>query len=75
VESKVKYMINQEYGSTPLPQSVVGFFLLFGSFLVAMKWEMQGMAAIQFHDATTPPNVFKGVNIFQARRNLLSKWV
>jgi hypothetical protein len=40
-----------------------------------MKWEMQGMAAIQFHDATTPPKVFKGVNIFQARRNLLSKWV
>jgi hypothetical protein len=38
-----------------------------------MKWEMQGMAAIEFHDATTPPKVFKGVNIFQARRNLLNK--
>jgi hypothetical protein len=40
-----------------------------------MKWEMQGMAAIQFHDATTPANVFTGLNIFQARRNLLNKWV
>jgi hypothetical protein len=40
-----------------------------------MKWEMQGMAAIQFHDATTPPKVFKGVNIFQERRNLLKIWV
>jgi hypothetical protein len=69
VESEVNYMINQEHRSTPLPQCVEG------SFLAAMKWEMQAMAAIQFHDATTPPKVFKGVNIFQARRNLLNKWV
>jgi hypothetical protein len=34
---------------------------------------MQGMVAIQFHDATTTPKVFKGVNIFQARMNLLNK--
>jgi hypothetical protein len=35
-----------------------------------MKWERQGMPAIEFHDTTTPTKVFKGVNIFQARRNL-----
>jgi hypothetical protein len=38
-----------------------------------MKWEMQGMEAIQFHDTTTPPKVFIGVNI--AKSNLLKKWV
>ncbi len=36
---------------------------------------MKGMAAIEFHDATSPPKVFKGANIFQARMNLLIKWV
>jgi hypothetical protein len=40
-----------------------------------VKWEMKRMAAIQFHDATTPAKVFKGVNIFQARMNLLNNWV
>jgi hypothetical protein len=70
MESKVNYMIKREHRSTPLPQSVVGSYY---SFLVAMKWEMHGMAAIQFHDATIPPKVLKGVNIFQARMNLLIK--
>jgi len=28
VEYKVNYKIEQEHGSTPLPQSVVGFLLL-----------------------------------------------
>ncbi len=75
MEFKVNFMIKWEHRSTPLPQSVLGFFSVEGLFLVAMKWEMQGMAAIQFHDATTPPKVFKDVKIFQERRNLLKIWV
>jgi hypothetical protein len=36
---------------------------------------MKGMAAIEIHDATSPPKGFKGVNIVHARMNLLIKWV
>jgi hypothetical protein len=70
---QVYYMIQQEHGSPPLPQSVVGFLLLISC---RALWSGRCREWQQYNFMTQQHcQVFKGVNIFQARTNLLIKWV